>query len=69
MIKYCFSLQNTLTEIKLSPAVFSIILYRYSRVCINGNTFRALSFVETRIQFLFNLTPVFLEQLADFTES
>ncbi|SVA57531.1 uncharacterized protein METZ01_LOCUS110385, partial [marine metagenome] len=28
MIKYCFSLQNTLTEIKLSPAVFSIILYR-----------------------------------------
>ena len=29
MIKYCFSLQNTLTEIKLCPAVFSIILYRY----------------------------------------
>jgi len=29
MIKYCFSLQNTLTEIKLSPAVFSIILYRF----------------------------------------
>jgi len=28
MIKYSFSLQNTLTEIKLSPAVFSIILYR-----------------------------------------
>jgi len=28
MIKDCFSLQNTLTEIKLSPALFSIILYR-----------------------------------------
>ena len=69
MIKYHFSLQNNLTEIKLSPAVFSIILYRYSRVCIHENTFRALSFAETRIQFLFNLTPVFLEQLTDFTKS
>jgi len=28
MKKYCFSLQNSLNEIKLSPVVFSIILYR-----------------------------------------
>ena len=54
MIKYCFSLQNTLTEIKSRPAVFSIILYRYSRVCIQRNTFRALSFVEKKIQIWFN---------------
>ena len=31
MKKDCLSLQNTLNEIKLSPAVFSIILYRYSK--------------------------------------